>query len=1085
MSEKQTVIVVEEKITIPTYLEPKAEKMPMFAENRVHQRSSGNPYPNQVVLKVDRTNKVDKEYTVIRLENEFLSIQILPEIGGRIFSAMDKTTGYDFFYKQSVIKPALIGMLGSWVSGGVEFNWPSHHRPSTFMPVDYTIENESDGSVTVWLSEHDPIDRMKGMVGVRLCPGESIFETRMKVDNRTTNSHSFLWWENAAVPVNHDYQLVLPPDVSYVNFHYDRSVSSYPKPSGVYNGIRMNESLDISMHKNTKQPTSYFSAASKYDFFGGYDHGKNCGVMHVANHHTSPGKKMFSWAYNQLSKSWEKALTDEDGEYAELMAGSYTDNQPDFAWLEPFETKKFSQFWFPIGAIGTPTYANTNGALSIQKENNKNILKLQMTKSFENATLKVFCDNKILLEKVVSLKPGVPSTFSFDNLDKNYEFELATKDKRRILYYKEEEPSLTATPEPETDLEQPEKFKTAQDLYLAGLHIQQYRDPKIEPKAYWLEAIKRDPEHILSLIKLGDYYYRRAFFEKALAYLEKAEILLTRHNPNPKDGEVYYLLGLVEMARDKTNNAYTHFYKASWNNAFYSCAMTMIASIDGQNKDYEKMLFHSSEALTRQRENSLARIFAAYAEYRLGSTQNAIELLNINLNIDQLDHQTRFLIAYIQQNDLDTFYKELYSSPSQTCLDIAFNFINAGMNEEAIVLLEGLGKKQDDIAAMVYYTLGMLYNQVNNKEEAKKTLELAQKCEMGKTFPFRLGELKVLNFALDQNPNDVQANYYVGCLLYDKGHYKNAASYWETTIQLDESFYSAYRNLAVAYFTHLDRKNECQGLLLKALSKSPENEQLIYELSYIMTQCGINIEERLSFLKQYGKNSSRDDIIIAQVLVLNQMGKFDEALEILSNYNFVPCEGGEHAVAEQYMFAHYSLGKLLMKKEDYKNALEHFSLAQVLPDNLGAGLWHEVMLVPHQYYEAICLEKLNQTEKADKLYAHILGLSIDYFSNMHLSPLPYYQACVLKIKGNESKGRRLMLTCLENWSKALKEKDGGYFKTTPFFISYCENATIAREAHYSYLIGLAKLFIGNNNEAEKFFEICTTLDKNKFYLESN
>lgn len=175
------VTVTECKITIPTYREPPPEEMPMFAENRVHQRTSGNPYPNHIVLEVDRKHKEDKEYTCIRLENEYLRIEILPELGGKIYSAFDKTTGYDFFYKQHVIKPALIGCLGSWISGGLEFNWPFHHRASTFMPVDYCTERQTDGSVIVWLSEHDPIQRMKGMVSIVLKPGEAKFETRMKL----------------------------------------------------------------------------------------------------------------------------------------------------------------------------------------------------------------------------------------------------------------------------------------------------------------------------------------------------------------------------------------------------------------------------------------------------------------------------------------------------------------------------------------------------------------------------------------------------------------------------------------------------------------------------------------------------------------------------------------------------------------------------------------------------------------------------------------------------------------------------------------------------------------------------------------
>ena len=132
MSEK--VIAKIESLVLPTYREPEAESLPMFAENRVHRRTSGNPYPNKIVARVDRTAPIDKAYVAVRLENEYVSVVILPELGGRIYSATDKTTGYDFFYKQHVIKPALIGVLGSWISGGVEFNWPFHHRASGFMP---------------------------------------------------------------------------------------------------------------------------------------------------------------------------------------------------------------------------------------------------------------------------------------------------------------------------------------------------------------------------------------------------------------------------------------------------------------------------------------------------------------------------------------------------------------------------------------------------------------------------------------------------------------------------------------------------------------------------------------------------------------------------------------------------------------------------------------------------------------------------------------------------------------------------------------------------------------------------------------
>ena len=177
MSKPVTAVV--EKWTIPTYPIPEAEEMPMYAELRGHQGTSGNPYPNRVVQKVEREKRIDQEYDVVRLENDYIRVCMIPALGGKVFEAYDKKTDYNFLYRQHVIKPALIGAYGSWISGGIEFNWPFHHRPSTLMPVDYLLETQEDGTAICWMSEHDPTDRTKGMVGIVLRPDASYFETRV------------------------------------------------------------------------------------------------------------------------------------------------------------------------------------------------------------------------------------------------------------------------------------------------------------------------------------------------------------------------------------------------------------------------------------------------------------------------------------------------------------------------------------------------------------------------------------------------------------------------------------------------------------------------------------------------------------------------------------------------------------------------------------------------------------------------------------------------------------------------------------------------------------------------------------------
>ncbi|MEE1048778.1 MAG: DUF5107 domain-containing protein [Clostridia bacterium] len=1054
------VSVTECKIKIPTYREPAAEEMPMFAENRVHQRTSGNPYPNHIVLEVDREHKEDKEYTCVRLENEYLRIEILPELGGRIYSAYDKTTGYDFFYKQHVIKPALIGCLGSWVSGGLEFNWPFHHRASTFMPTDYCIERQGDGSVIVWLSEHDPIERMKGMVGIVLKPGEAKFETRMKLCNRTSVTSSFLWWENTAVPVNKEYQIFYPKDVSYVNFHYKRSVTTYPVATnalGVFNGIRYNGETDISMHKNTVQPTSYFCAPSKYDFFGGFDHGKGCGVVHVANHHTAPGKKMFTWAYNQLSTSWENALTDTDGAYAELMAGSYSDNQPDFAWIEPYETKEFSQHWYPIGKLGIPCYANLNGAVHWDSDG----LIIQTT-SDKKATVTAKYNNDILLTKDVEFKAGVPCSFNAEFKGVGSSVSVVC-DGKEIIYYLEEEKNIYDIPDTFEDMPNFKEVKTAQELYLEGVHVWQYRDPAILPDGYWKEALNRDGEHIDSLNALAVFNYKRNDFETALEYAKRAEKVVCKYNKHPQSGEIFFNLGLIYLAKDELDTAYDYFYKSSWNMDYYSAAMTHVAAIDGKRGQLENMLCHSKNALRYNAENPVASVYEAIAKIKLGDRAGAVDTVESVLNSDPLNHLARYVYCKLGIISNEDYYSALKSDASQTCMDIAFDLYACGMNDWAADVLCGV----EDKSPMIYYILG--------------DYEKAENTSLYSSFPFRTEEYKILKSIVEENTDLPMAHYYYGCMLYASGHYECAAEHFEKAIDLKPDFYIPYRNLAAAYYSHLNRKGDVLPLLKKALELNPKNRQLVYEYAYVSAKLGVNPKERIEFILDNSEGTLRDDVGIELARAYNQNGEYEKTIELFNSHTFVPCEGGEHAVAEQYMFAHHAIGRRLLSENKFTEAAEEFKKAQILPQNLGAGLWNECKLVPHRFYLAKCYEKISEYDKANEIYDHILELKIDYFSNMHLPELPFYQAMAYTAKGDFLMGRALIDEYLKKWNDAITKEDVGYFGTTPFFISYCDDAKTVRKAYYSYLLGFAYRFMERYEKSKEMFGVAADCDKSNLW----
>ena len=345
------VHIWQETVLIPTYGIGEPDRNPMFFENRVYQGSSGAVYPHPIIDKIYDT-KTERPYVGLFLENEYLKIMILPELGGRVQLAYDKLAQRHFVYHNQVIKPALVGLTGPWISGGIEFNWPQHHRPSTFSPIDYRLEEHADGSKTVWVNEIERMFHTKGMAGFTLHPGRAYLEIKAQLYNRTSLPQTFLWWANPAVRVNDNYQSVFPPDVNAVFDHGKRDVSAFPIATGTYYKVDYAPGTDISRYRNIPVPTSYMAINSAYDFVGGYEHDAQAGLLHVADHHVSPGKKQWTWGHGDFGRAWDRNLTDEDGPYIELMTGLFTDNQPDFSWLMPYEEKSFTQYFLPYRALG-------------------------------------------------------------------------------------------------------------------------------------------------------------------------------------------------------------------------------------------------------------------------------------------------------------------------------------------------------------------------------------------------------------------------------------------------------------------------------------------------------------------------------------------------------------------------------------------------------------------------------------------------------------------------------------------------------------------------------------------------------------
>ena len=1070
MSKPVTAVV--EKWTIPTYPAPPAEEMPMFAETRGHQGTSGNPYPNRVINKVDRIHRADKEWDVVRLENDYIRVCMIPALGGRVFEAYDKKNDYNFLYRQHVIKPALIGAFGSWISGGIEFNWPFHHRPSTFMPVDYTIETEEDGTAICWLSECDPSDRTKGMVGIVLRPDASYFETRVKITNRTATEHSFLWWENGAVRVHEQYRLIFPPDVTWAHHHYDRSHTTFPIAQGQYGSERFEEPTDISWHKNTRGSNSYFAAPSKFDFFGGYDYSRDCGTIHVANHHTAPGKKMFTWGYGKNAANWEDALTDTDGPYAELMAGSYTDDQPDFTWLAPYETKTFSQYWYPTRNIKYVTFANLDAAVAVDKAGKDSKVRLNVTRVTENATLTVLDGDKVALEEKVTLAPGDCLEFGAELSDAKYTVKLVASCGREIFSYTEITPDYVHIPKDNPGIPTPDKLKTAQDNYIAGLHIDQYRDPLLKPDVYYLEALKYEPDHLPSLIGMGEYLYRTGKVAEAVEYLEKALKVQNAYNTNPKDGTISYLLGLCYLYLDQDDKAYDTFYKATWSYNAIPKSMSFIAAIDGRRGEFDKMLDHAERALDKESAHPLAGPYAAYALYRLGRKDCAVARLDKILAADKLNQLARYLRIKIAGEDLAAFYdaQKMNSNPSQTCIDVAYDLINAGLCEEAAEVLEGL-KANRGASTMALYTLGYAYEKLGKCDCAKAARAEASKKPIVEIFPYRLDEIKALKAAVAADEKDGTAWYLLGDVVYDKKQFEYAAECWKKAIEASPDFYVPYRNLAVAYYSHLDKREEALDYQKKAVALKPGDEQLLNEVSFLMAAVGVPGEERAEYIKANFPKEHGDDIVLELAKAYNACGAYDKALEVMLGHTFTPGEGGEFAIADTYMFGRFAAGRKELAKGNYEKALEYFQAAVNIPANLHASFWNESTTVPYRYYEAEALSRLGRTDEAKEIIDHISKIDNRGMWSMG-GEFTYYAAKIAKLAGKEMQAQATMRRAILSWEEQMADKRGaggrgigGRF----FYLSFIDDPRRVKVANLNYMLGYGALYNGDVAGAKELF----------------
>jgi tetratricopeptide (TPR) repeat protein len=1095
INQKRIVKAWEEEIVIPTYETGEEEKNPIFSEKRIYQGSSGTVYPYPVIEKIS-DEKTDKRYKALFLENEYLKIMILPELGGRVQMAYDKVKQRHFVYYNQVIKPALVGLTGPWISGGIEFNWPQHHRPSTYLPTEYYIEEYKDGSVTVWCNEVERMFRMKGMQGFTLYPDKAYLEIKVKIYNRTIFPQTFLWWANPAVAVNDGYHSVFPPDVHAVFDHGKRDVSNFPIASGVYYKQDYSSGVDISKYKNILVPTSYMAIYSKFDFIGGYEETIKGGMLHIANHHISPGKKQWTWGCGDFGHAWDRNLTDEDGPYIELMAGIYTDNQPDFSWLQPNEEKSWVHYFMPYAEVGCVKNANKDAVVNVDIKDGRAKIILYTSSAFSNLHVELKdIKQHLYVDESINISPYNPYSKIINIGDVCPEcviFELKTSDGKVLLTYQADKSEIKPVPKPAKAAKEPKEIKSIEQLYLTGLHLEQYRHATYNPADYYLEALNREPGDIRCNNAMGLLFMRKGQFEKAETYFRNAIEEQTERNSNPLDGEPYYNLGWSLNMQGHREEAYEAFFKSTWNAAWQDTAYYAIAQIEMSKGLWQNALDSVDHSLICNWHNHKARQLKVSILRKSGETKTALIFIEDSLKIDRFNMGCRFE-KYLLTNDSKDLeeLKCLMRGNIHSYIEYALDYAWSGLYTEAEQLLSYSILQEDNVYPMVYYALGYFAFLAGNIDKASCYYTKASRMSPDKCFPNRIEEVNILKDAICKNPSDSYAYYYLGNFWYAARQYSEAIACWEKSRQLNGSYPTVLRNLALAYYNKKNDKVKARELLEDAFNLDKTDARLLMELDQLYKKTGMPHLDRLAFIEKHlDLTEQRDDLIIERITLYNQLGDYAKARELIASYKFHPWEGGEGKITKQYTLCRVEIAKKAIREGLFKEALDVLHETDVYPHNLGEGKLINIEENDVNYYKGVAYKGIEEEEQALFYFNKATTGSSEpqqaFFYNDQQPDKIYYQGLAWEALGNADKAKSCYNKLINHGEKHLFDACRiDYFAVSlPDLAIWEDDLNIRNQIHCCYVMGLGHLGLGNTAKAKEFLETVNLLDINHQYCQS-
>ena len=1041
---KDSVTVRTESIVIPTYELGQDDPNPYFAGGY----REVYPYPFQDHL---TDNRVDKTWKAAILENRYLRVMVLPELGGHVYSVYDKPFKREVFYRNHVIKYGLVGLRGAWLSGGIEFNFPNGHTVTSVSPVDFALRNNPDGSASIIVGDHEKVSRMHWFVALTLYPNRSYLEQEVFLYNRTPVKNRYWFWANAAIPAAEEMQYIYPMTSAYPHARFP--VYTFP----------MYQGKDLSWWKNIEGPLSLFARASKRDFFGAYYHDEDFGVAHVADFHEVPGKKTWTWGTAPSGRIWDTLLSDRDGPYAEIQSGRF-ETQLDYEFLEPRQADYWKEYWYPVNRIGSFVSANKKVAVNLKslpdnERPNQLLIAANPTQPLSDMLVTLACGEAEFLRKKISASPEHPYSEQVETPKsgcnaKNISLKLTDSEGHELIRFSTAEP-LDGNPRPPvipTEAARSGQTKGVEEIYWQGVSWEKQGED-YKARSLYNKALELDPGHSRSHVALGILLYKAGELDNAHQEIE------TGLKRNPYDDVANYYHGLYHRDHGELDLAKDNFWKLIRSGPYASLGYYCLGELALREKRFEDAIQQLNKAATMNPLDVKAQDLWAIANRKMSRYREALTQTEKVLRFDPLDYLGLYEDYLIQRelksaaaDEAKRRMLELFKRDDEIWLEVHQDYQNLDLIEEALGVLR-LALEQPRGKAphpLLYYNLGCCLDILGKSDEARREFDRARECNIDYVFPHRLEAVAVFHTALKYNPQDHKALYYLGNLLYSKKRFAEAQQAWEASARLNPGLSVVQRNLGYASWKQDHDLQKAVVYYEKAITANNTDYRLYRDLDqlYNLTQQ----QEKRATLLQSAPTAVRQmqDIVVAQAALEVDRGNYRKALELLRSRSFKPWEGGR-AIRDVYVNANIGLGDEALARQEYLAALQAYSEAIKYPQNLGVGSPAHVQEERTWYLMSEAYAAQGESSKAKELLEQIAK-----GEHNGVAEESYYKAVALKKLSREAEAAALL-------DQLISEPD----------LSPDETASSGMRL---FLAGLGQEGKGNIKEARLSFETALKLD---------